>query len=544
MSCKLEKPHPYIFILGGLFILQFLFISPIGEFALNDDWVHTEILKNWLDSGTFRMNPFAGPAFYSLIILGLGLVKMLGFTFSFSLLRIFTLILAFFTLILFYKFLVRISEKPTLSFLFTLLLWLNPIFYNLSFTFMTDIPALFLLMAGIYAYYLGFTEKKYRWLFLGSTLAVVGMYTRQTNILLLGAAGLYALIQLKQYEFKHLLWSFGVPLLAAIGIYGWLWTSNLLPPGTALHFFANTSDTLKHILWWSFYSVMYLGFFVTPLAFGWGLRNLREIKNKKLWLFVGGTVAVAIIIRHVFKLQFPYVLNIVNVYGLGPMQGVLNGSLVPLLPSKVWGIITVIVAASGGWVLYVLSNIKNVRQKFISSPLSFVYIFSIVFIIPILLLESFDRYYLPLFITLAIVFVQVLKKIECICIGTYIGIAVFGFWSISQTSFYMEWNAARWDMAHTILEESELQVHNIDAGYEWNGWHAYWSAYAAQQQGTKNGPWGTPWWIYHLFVNNTQDYIISFSPIPPYDVIEERIVPGHNPNNKLYLLKKPAELYE
>ncbi|PIT86259.1 MAG: hypothetical protein COU33_04175 [Candidatus Magasanikbacteria bacterium CG10_big_fil_rev_8_21_14_0_10_43_6] len=93
-------------------------------------------------------------------------------------------------------------------------------------------------------------------------------------------------------------------------------------------------------------------------------------------------------------------------------------------------------------------------------------------------------------------------------------------------------------MANTILEQSNLDPHNIDAGYEWDGWHAFRSAEDAYLQGEK-GPFGTPWWIYHIFVNNTQDYIVSWSPIPPYEVVEEREISGLNPNSTLYLLRKP-----
>ena len=93
-------------------------------------------------------------------------------------------------------------------------------------------------------------------------------------------------------------------------------------------------------------------------------------------------------------------------------------------------------------------------------------------------------------------------------------------------------------MATRVLNETKLEPHQIDGGYEWDGWHAYWSAHAS---GLKNGAWTAQWWIRNLFVNNTEDYIVSFSPIPPYDVVETQKVRGWNPNNTLYLLKKPNQ---
>jgi len=68
-----------------------------------------------------------------------------------------------------------------------------------------------------------------------------------------------------------------------------------------------------------------------------------------------------------------------------------------------------------------------------------------------------------------------------------------------------------------------------------DGWYSYWNA---QNSGLKNGPLTAPWWIYQIFYNNTEDYIVSFSPFNGYEIATDKIVPGPNPNNHLYLLKK------
>lgn len=637
----MDKSRFPVLYITALFLLQFFLINPLGEFALNDDWVHTEILKQWVDTGEFNMNPFAGPSFYVPILYGAGLTTWFGF--SFSILRISTLIFALATLILFYKLLKDISQKPALSLFFALTLWLNPIFYNLSFTFMTDVPALFFLVAGMYTYYHGFQKARPSLLFVGSLFSVVGMYTRQTNILLLGAAGLYALYILytqhkekklqpahqkngdshttalheinadtpKKLTFFGVVWSFGIPVIAAAGIYFFLYQKNLLPPGTALHLFSDWHYVAKHAMWWTFYAAMYIGFFTLPFSAGWCfelvkkcitkqpvsspmsrikqmIQNARRqiIYNRAPFTYIGIVVLLTLIIRQSLKLQFPYVLNIINIHGLGPMQGVMNGSLTPHMPSKVWGIITLVVAASAGWTIYTLvriffEKINNAKSQNNNTPdiqivkknthTGFIPLFGIIFLLPILLLESFDRYFLPVFVALSPTLIKFLdireKNINKKPIhasvserngfstsesmvsnphtlsktGLILVLSIFASYSITQTDFYLNWNRARWDIANSILQQSNLEPHNIDAGYEWDGWYAFRSAEAAYIAGDK-GPFGTPWWIYHIFVNNTQDYIVSWSPIPPYEVVEKREVPGANPNNALYLLKKPQGL--
>lgn len=533
-TCMLKNKYPAIIIV--LFALQFLLINPLGEFALNDDWVHTDTIRHWTQTGEFRMLPFAGPTFYVPILYGAGLVKLFGF--SFSLLRISTLVITLALLLIYYALLNKITKNPLWSFVGVLVLWFNPIFYNLTFTFMTDVPALFLLVYSLFLYYKGFDERKPIYLFVASLLSITGFYTRQTNIILFVAAGLYALTKLKDIKFKHLAWSFGIPLAIGIAIYIFLMKNNLLPQGTALHIIKNPLELGKHALWWLWYSIVYMGFFVFPLCVGWIIKKIKSPSPNRGGL--GGVIAFAIIsmflaliIRQTLHVQFPYILNIINVHGLGPMRNVLNGALIPLFSSKVWGIITLLSAGSGGWFVYMLSSKK--------SPISFniFNIFLILYLIPLLLFESFDRYYLPLFVVATIFILKKITEENNSLIRNpliSIVICIFAIFSISQTQFYLNWNKARWDMATRVLNETKLEPHQIDGGYEWDGWHAYWSAHAS---GLKNGAWTAQWWIRNLFVNNTEDYIVSFSPIPPYDVVETRKVNGWNPNNTLYLLKKP-----
>ncbi|MBT3538891.1 hypothetical protein HOF40_03520 [Candidatus Parcubacteria bacterium] len=531
----MKKQYTYAILIVLLFLGQFLFINPIGEFALNDDWVHTEILKHWSDTGEFRMSPYAGPTFYMPILYGTALIKTFGF--SFSILRISTLFLALGSLLAFFFLLNKTNNKPHINILVVLALWLNPIFYNLSFTFMTDIPALFLFLISLYFYYIAFEKKKPGFIFWGSLFSVLGFYTRQTNILLMVAAGVYSLFYLKNIKLRHLFWSFGIPSLLWLVIFIFLQKNMTALDGPGYHLVPN-SEMFGHIKWWLWYSLIYLGFFSIPFAIGYAFKRIKKhFKNWKLLLAVFIPVILALTIRQTLKMQFPYVMNIITQYGLGGMEYTLNGVLKSLFSSKIWGVVTLACAAGGGWLLYMFGKMKQHHEK----PFGLFYIFGVIYLIPILILNSFDRYYLPLFIVVGIIIAKQLTFKKLSALTTLTIIIALGFFSISQTKFYLAWNEARWDLANNILEESGLEAHNIDAGYEWDGWNAYWSGYEAKEGGIPHGAWNGPWWIRNLYVNNTQDYIVSFSPLKPFEIIETKKIPGWNPNDTIYLLKGVEE---
>lgn len=512
-------------MLVGLFLAQFIFISPKGEFALNDDWVHTDTIKHWVETGEFRLMPFAGPSFYVPILYGTAITKIFGF--SFTSLRISTLILALFLLATFYFLLNRLSNKPALSFLATLILWSNPIIYNLSFTFMTDIPALAFLLLSIYFYYSGFEKANNKLLFWGSIFGLLSAYTRQTGILIIFSTLAYALIHLQTYKLKHLLTSFGIPLAIGGAIYIYLTVFNLIPQSTFTHQIMGIGRLLGHIKWWLWYIPMYLGLFTLPLTIGWFFSH-HKWKDRKLWLIGAIIGGMAILIRQIWHLQFPYIGNNISLYGLGPMKNVLEGTLTTIFPSYIWGIITLFCAF--GFTL--LINIFWHRRGN-NEPNGFIYLFGLLYLTPILLFDSFDRYLLPLFIVLLIALFQNLKHLKYSYFFPIILIGVSMYFSITQTQFYLKWNEARWNLANQTISDT-TKPNQIDAGYEWNGWTSYWDNVKIEKKEDKS----SHWWIGSLFPLNTREYVVSFSPLADYNVVSEKQIEGWNANNKTYLLHK------
>lgn len=515
--------------LGLLFLAQFLIVSPYGEFALNDDWVHTEMIKHWVETGEFRFNSYVGPLLYWPLLYGAALVKLFGF--SFTLLRLTTLVWLAALVIITYGFIVKQTQQKGLAAIVALTFWLNPISYNLAFTFMTDIPALALTAASAMCFWQALRTAKAKWLWLGSLVALLGFFTRQTAGLLLPAFGAYALWlhYKKQSPFKFTTWFAPLVCTSATmaAAYAFLYFKHWLPGGITLHTIP-LPELVTHAAWWIWYVFVYTGFIAAPIAVGC-LWQKKIWRDWRWWGLASASTAIAILIKVFTNTQLPYVLNILNFFGLGPNKNVLNGVLQFQFPGWLWGAATVGAAISAATLIYT-AFAKPATQKYQSWWLWGAFVNAV----PLLFVESFDRYVLPVaFLFVIFVALKINWTRTHISVAAIV-IAIISLYSLSQTVFYLRWNAARWQLANYAMQ-TDAPITSIDGGYEWNGMHTYWSAATS---GLPHGTWTSPWWIRRLFVNNTEDYIVSFSPLNNYEIVTSTSVTGHNPNNHLYLLRK------
>lgn len=524
------KNNKYLLTLAGLFLAQFLLISPLGEFPINDDWVHAEMVQHWAETGSFRLNPFTGPLFYTQLIYGTVLSKIFGF--SFTLLRISTLFISAGLIWGLFSFLKKYTKHESLAFLATLTLWFNPIVYSLTFTFMTDIPALVCLLGAIIAYYVGFTKHQPGWFWLGSVITILGFFIRQTTILLLPAAGLLALLRPTERKLRFFT-AIIIPGLLAVGLYYWLHLSQLIGDGISLHEVGSRQMLIKHAMWWSIYTALYLALFTLPIT----VTTIK--KNQAILYGVASTIGLTVTLwlHFVQNKTFPYVSNTINHYALGPVAETLSGQYLPLFPPLVWTLVSGLAGLSLGILSVTLWTIAQ-KKKFYTSSTAFIALFAVFFCGPLLLFTGFDRYFLPLL--LALIIVLVLEQSESVPIWPgMIILLIVGFYSLSQTHFYLQWQQMRATLVTSAFKNHQAQIDTLDSGYEWVGYHNYWPSLTTTSQ--KRGPADSPWWIKFLVTNVNRKQVISTTPLPGYTTVEQRSVPGLNPNNRLYLLVKNDE---
>ena len=133
---------------------------------------------------------------------------------------------------------------------------------------------------------------------------------------------------------------------------------------------------------------------------------------------------------------------------------------------------------------------------------------------------------------------QVMIKYDYSKITLLIIILGFAFYSIINTYNYLEWNRVRWDLGNLLITKN-VKVEDIEGGYEMNGWNLY-----NKYLGDKPTPLWAPWYVRDLSPGHQMKYIISFSPLGGYEVLDKKKVNTILSNiDYLYLNKvKPNSL--
>lgn len=519
--------NKYLTTLIILFLGQFFLISPIGEFPLNDDWVHAEMVQHWADTGSFRLNPYTGPLLYTQLLYGTALTKIFGF--SFTLLRFSTLVLMAGIVFGLFYWLKTQTKNESLAFFATLVIWLNPITYEMSFTFMSDVPALAVLLFSLIAFYFGSKKENISLFWLGATCAALGFFIRQTTILILPAIGLTTLIKPSLRKIKY--WTaIIIPGLIAVAVYHWLSTHNLIGEGTSYHEIKDKQELIRHAVWWGIYTALYIGLFLLPLT-------VSLIKKSTLWLYgILGTLGLVLPAWLYFykKELFPYIPNTINHFGLGPFADTLSGSYVAVLPTWLWLMVSAAAGIGLGFLIATVGSMLKTKTFYVSNH-AFILFFALIFTGPILIYTGFDRYFMGL----------ILAGILLICLqnpntkpnwASWTALIIMVIYTLSQTQFYLNWNRTRAELINLAFAQYDAKIDTLDSGYEWTGYQDYWEA--AKIPKVYRWPAGSPWWIRFLMININRAQVISSTPQEGYSILEERLVSGFNPNNHLYLLKK------
>ena len=174
--------HRYYFLLLLIFFLAEIIVNPFGEFPLNDDWSYSKSVKIFLDTGNIQIGDWAAMSLAAHILWGALFAKIFGF--KFFVLRFSTLIISYSTVCILFFVLKKITQTNLTALIASLCLMFNPIFFNLSNTFMTDVGFLFCVLACT-ACVLKFQESKSPvYFFLFFFFSLWATFTRQLGILL------------------------------------------------------------------------------------------------------------------------------------------------------------------------------------------------------------------------------------------------------------------------------------------------------------------------------------------------------------------------
>lgn len=205
-------------ILAGYFLA--LVLMPIQhDFAVMDDWTYVHSAEQVAMGQGFQPSEYAQSTMVAHAYWGALFAQLFGI--NFTTFTAATMTLSIVTAITFYVLLRRLQFGPGLSGLGVAFLTLNPYFINLSYSFMTEITFLSLLLLSCLFYFEGLNGRGDAWLWLGSFFTGLTFLTRQFGLAVAIAAFIW-LLYARRLTPSRLVAIAMLPMLTA-GVY-FLWS--------------------------------------------------------------------------------------------------------------------------------------------------------------------------------------------------------------------------------------------------------------------------------------------------------------------------------
>ncbi|MBK8564525.1 MAG: glycosyltransferase family 39 protein [Saprospiraceae bacterium] len=500
-------------LLTAIWLLAILLVNPIGDFPLNDDFSYARSTMNFSEGGSLRFDPWLSMTLLAQVLWGTAFCKLFGF--SFTVLRCSTLVLGWLGILAGYRLVRELGQGRQVAFLLAAMLAFNPLFFSLSFTYMTDVPFFAFTMLSVLFYVRFFKENQLRWMLLGSCFAMAAVFVRQLGLLLPLAFTVTILVR-GGLRPKALLTAF-VPLAIMLGLF--FWYSDWLAHAQGLPEGYGNFKRLKGVIGWDTFNdiplrigvlSVYLGSFLLPLValvFP-SLRNGLFAKNNGTAWLPSLIVGVAIIFAWP---RLPWA-NVLYNLGLGPKllkDGYYFINVQPIAPA--WVVNLLIFSGFCGAMAAIYLLVKNGRERFsASNPQHAVATFGLTCILlygGFLMLDvhCFDRYFiqmLPFLLVLILPAGQQAISPKRFWLAGAMLLLVAAF-SIAATHDYLAWNRARWQALDFLTEEKSINPDRIDGGFEFNGWHR------PTPIKDQNGP-KSDWWVVD------DEYVVAFGNMDGY----------------------------
>jgi 4-amino-4-deoxy-L-arabinose transferase-like glycosyltransferase len=529
-------------ILAAIYVVYVLVVSPRHEFPLMDDWAYAQSVRHLLYTGQLRISEWSSTTLVFQVYWGALFARLFG-GFSFTALRWSTLVFSFITSLALYALLRQLDLGAPAAWLGGLTLVVNPIFVYLSYTFMSDVFYMGLMLLSL-AFYVHGIRRDAAWALLaGSALAAGGYLARQLGVLLPIAAAIAWVWRDRRIRLKPLLLIGLIPLLVVVVHSFWLVYIHGVPWGMQVGgvtmsmrlLLQPTSPLLIVVKVW--FGAMYLGLFTLPVLVAqvasraWPRgRLIRLARFYGVWLTLLGVFVVVLTVfvgRHM-----PFLRDALNRDGIGMV--VLNGHKTPVTPDWVWTLMMVAAPLAGAaqgalWTEAVL----DWRRESARPGAALLWASLGALGLTVIALYLLDRY---LLILLPASLYLVLRLGDIKPAGWWIGLGVCAAmltYSLVEMGDHLAWNTARWTAGERLVAQG-VPPEAIDGGFEWVGWYEFETALPrAIASGQKDD-------IYAWMALTSRPYKLSFGPLPGYTTLGQ--VPYRSPlighTGQIYMLKQ------
>ncbi|WP_321961090.1 glycosyltransferase family 39 protein [Paraburkholderia sp. J7] len=523
--------HALVALPAIVWVLAVTLANPTGAFPLNDDWSYAQTVHRLLETGQFRPLGWTSMTLIGQVLWGALFCLPSGF--SFESLRISTLVAGALGLFAFAALLRALGCSRRSMTLATLALGFNPLYFALSFTFMTDIGFTALALGSTLNFCRYLTERRMRHLALTVVLCLAALSIRQTA-LYLPAAMLLTLALERRRDFAAIGVSLGIAVASGAFLYGlraFLAAHDATPVlyDMAYDTLATQVATPGRLLLSAVLKLSalaaYLGWFLFPVLV-WRLprtvRRARQWGVRRAALIAAGVAGLAIWIAMIsLERSMPVAGNVIAATGIGPV--LLSDGPYPAafaLPHAFWVFVTLISVAGAIMLVLELSlacaalfapqrskldaRARGVRVFLLSS--------AAIYVAPFLASHFYDRYLLPVsFLLLALLVIDdprnPARKREPVgsraaSFAAVVTLAAMGLFSVMATHDYMSLNRARWSLLDDLTARG-VAADRIDGGFEFNGFYLYDPSYVAKPQRGF-------WWIYD------NQYVVRFTHLQGY----------------------------
>ncbi len=470
-----------------------LLVPPAGDFPLNDDWVYGKMVQRLADDGVLEVHPYAQA--YALVqtLWAWPFVEVFGF--SFTVLRISTLILSVLAVWGVALCARELGCSRSTALACAAVVFCNPLFLNLSYTFMSDVPFVCALVFSCLYFLRAMRTGSAMHILSGSSLAAIGFFNRQFGALI--PIAFFVIAVLWWFRYRRGVW---VPAIAAL-IGPWLAAFAL---AFALHLAGQRIYTPPHAAMRSLWDgiepgraavltisiALYVGLFLIPIAAGifwYWVRSprYRFTLQTACAFVVSGLLLAGLALDRRPLPRFP---NILRNLGVGPIllrdtYSVRDPwSPVALPPGILWFVtIVALVSAAVCLAAIIGSIVRPWRSRLASRAKSLrrsQYLF-LVMLGGLLLLAPynprtvvyFDRYLLPAVVPFVLVAATALPKIARPgwFRPTAFAVTLLFVFSLAGVQDYLAWNRARWEAIEFMRTGLGAKDTQIDGGYEFNG---------------------------------------------------------------------------
>lgn len=510
-------PVVFLFL---IWVFLIFIVNPIGDFPLNDDWRYAFPVKSLFENGYISVSDDFAPSIVLQVLWGT-LFCWLNDEFSFTILRFSTLILGFAGSYFFYRILCSLGTNAKSACFGALFLTLHPLYFQLSFSFMTDVPFVFSCLICLLMFWKYINTEKDTWIIGLAISSAAAFYIRQPGILFLIVLIAYLSLNLSRNKIRILLLIvFSALLYMSFDkiVKPMLGNEEAFVPVTELFidiFINKPLPFLLEIVKKTIKMVIYLGFFSLPLIpFLWEkfkAKGILRIQFLLPLLFLN--LGLLYFLHHINKI-FPFGGNILFNLGLGPelLTDVYTFELengVKL--ADFWMYLFNFIGQIAGF-LIVFFMVKSFSELSDEKKKFFVFVFFLnAMYLPLMSITSFfDRYLLLCFISFWLyLFLFIEFKLSKTKMYLFIPLMLLiSYLSVAGTRDYLQWHRTK-SLIYDELLSQNIPLNEIDAGFELNSWNNF-------QRGFKSPEGKSFWWV------NDDKYMITFGEIENYEIMNSK----------------------